>query len=94
MFNRQHWLAKALIALVTGAVLICAVIILPPLWEAAQSFAATAPNQDPHQCLKIPHGPERLACFENLMHQPPPQPARGANAPERLFHGSDKANER
>ena len=44
--------------------------------------ARTSAVQD---CSVIVEKDDRLACYDGLAHQPAPQPAKGANAPE-LFH--------
>jgi hypothetical protein len=81
----KHFLANIFVLLITGAVLICAAAILFPIWDMVRHSSDMNISRDPHQCFNIPHGPERLACFEKLLQQPPPQPARGANAPEKLW---------
>lgn len=82
---RDDRFSKTSILLLAGAALICAAMLLTLYWEAAQRFETSGTEHDPRQCMDIPHGPERLACFEKLLNQPPPQPARGANAPAGLF---------
>lgn len=73
------------VLLLAGAALIGAAMLLPLFRDGVQRFEAANPERDPQQCMLIPHGPKRLACFEKLLNQPPPQPARGANAPAGLF---------
>jgi hypothetical protein len=82
---RDDRFSKTSMLLLAGATLIGAAMLLTRYWEAVQRFEVSGLERDPQQCMLIPHGPERLACFEKLLNQPPPQPARGANAPAGLF---------
>ena len=82
---RADRFSKTSVLLLAGAALIFATMLLLLYWEGVQRFEAANSAHSPRQCMQIPHGAERLACFENALSQPPAQPARGANAPARLF---------
>ncbi len=77
--------SKTSVLLLAGAALIFATMLLLLYWEGVQRFEAIHSGRDPQQCMQIPHGPKRLACFEDVLNQPPQQPARGANVPAKLF---------
>jgi hypothetical protein len=77
--------SKTSILLLAGAALIGAAMLLTLYWEAVQRFETSNAERDPHQCMQISKESGRLACFEKLLNQPPPQPARGANAPTKLL---------
>ncbi len=80
----KHFLASVFVLAIAAAIVACTAAILFPILDIVRHSDTTI-SRDPHQCFNIPHGRERLACFETILHQPPPQPARGANAPEKLW---------
>jgi len=85
MLGFRDGLPGAFVLLLGGTIFICATAILPPLWDAIQRIAQSDPPDSLHQCMHLPHGPQRLDCLEAVLRRPPPQPAKGANIPGDLF---------
>jgi hypothetical protein len=77
-------IAGVIIATLALAVLLCLAAISPAVWRFA-SDAASQLRGELSQCLSIDDGGSRLACYDEIARRPPPQPAKGANAPAAAF---------
>lgn len=76
--------AAVVIATLALAVFLCVAAVSPIVWTFA-SDAASQLRGDLSQCLSVEDGVRRLACYDQIAHRPPPQPAKGANAPAAAF---------
>jgi hypothetical protein len=77
-------LAAVVIATLALAVFLCVAALSPIAWTFA-SDAASQLRGDLSQCLSVQDGGKRLACYDQIARRPPPQPAKGANAPAAAF---------
>jgi hypothetical protein len=81
-------LGENVIAMIVGtlvlAVFMCLTAIDPTTWTF-QSDTGSHIRSELWRCLSIKDNVGRLDCYDLLAHQPPPHPARGANA---LFDGA------
>jgi hypothetical protein len=81
-------LGENVIALIVGtfvlAVYMCLAAIDPATWTF-QSDAALQIRRELWHCLSVKNQVARLDCYDEIAHQPPPNPARGANALPRAF---------
>ena len=84
--SRVRW-ASALgdnaIALIAGALAMAAFLCLAAIDPATWTFESNVASHirsELARCLTIPDSVPRLGCYDEVARQPPPQPAKGANA--------------
>jgi hypothetical protein len=81
-------LGENVVALIAGtlalAVYMCLATIDPTTWTV-RTDEADHLRSELWNCLAIRDGAARVACYDVIAHQPPPNPARGANALPRAF---------
>jgi hypothetical protein len=83
-------IAAVVIATLALAVFLCLAAISPVVWTFASDTASHL-RSELSQCLSVDDASRRLACYDEIAHRPPPQPAKGANAPAAAFGRSDHA---
>jgi hypothetical protein len=81
-------LGEKVVALIVGtlalAALLCLAAIDPVTWTF-QSNEASHLRNELWNCLSIRDDAARVGCYDEIAHQPPPHPAKGANALPRAF---------
>src|SRR5207302_9564348 len=81
-------LGENVVALIVGtlvlAAFLCLAAIDPATWTF-QSNAASHLRSELWYCLSIKRDDARLECYNAIARQPPPHPAKGANALPRAF---------
>jgi hypothetical protein len=74
-----------MIAALLAAGVMGLVALAPVVWTLATESNPAARVDDVRQCATIKDNAARLACFDGVADRPPPQPAKGANAPAGAF---------
>jgi hypothetical protein len=89
--GRVRWtsaLGEHVLALIVGTLVLAAFMLLaaidPATWTF-QSNAASHLRSELWHCLSIKNDAPRLDCYNEIARQPPPHPAKGANALPRAF---------
>jgi hypothetical protein len=77
--ERQPFVISAGIAVLAAVVLLCAGLVVVPLWTALVQGSRFQPIADQCKMLKDAHA--REACDEKLMRERPQHPSKGADAP-------------
>src|SRR5437868_1809543 len=76
-------LGENVIALIIGTLVLAAFMLLaaidPATWTL-QSNAGSHLRAELRHCLSLEDADARVDCYDEIAQQPPPQPARGANA--------------
>lgn len=81
-------LGDHVIALIVGTLVLAAFMLLAALDPTTWSFRGDPDLQlrrELWNCLPIKDDFARIRCYDAIAHEPPPQPAKGANALPRAF---------
>ena len=81
-------LGDNVVALIVGALALAAFMCLAAIDPATWTFESNAASHlrsELWRCLSIKDNAARVDCYDEIAHQPPPHPAKGANALPRAF---------